>query len=945
MSTPPPGYNPAESVFKGGESVSIAPMAGGGSIQPPIGYNPAVSVFKGGDEVSIAGVEGGGLEHSDVQDGGQGLVIPAVQSQVLSQLSMGMQSGPAAAAAAASAAVLKQTGNLQLAKSAGAFAAFTQGIKQITNNAASQVDLSPDDAAILRSVKSGSVEEREARAVALQAYNQNLAQTNDIVLATQAAADASVAKIKAYRISKGRPVNPGKIDASFDISSIEAQGILATTDPSEIKIGKAAYDAAIAANGNTEEGKRFAIIAQVQAIKNSRISAKGIHPENMTHEEEEALINTTDPVEIAVGQIAREKAIKQAKETKSSLNLKSVGDEAAAQSIKNSRNSKGSLRAPRLFPDPTAPLTKEIKKVNSLPVYLEYIPVENALDKTYMEFLQQRKAEVSSRSFDERLKNLMKTYQASQEALWRKGTLNEPTLPRVNSVKSVKSGEILNTFSRLTYILPNSTKDVFILPPMNGNLDAFIKALQTLKSLDVIESDLRIKENNVIVCTPPFYSLKLEPIDMITNTILFSIVLDITNLNSGQMFVLTQHAAEDYFVGKMFHGRRGVTTNEPILNMLEPSYILYPYPRMGIKGIVISSAAHGASAFPTDSTGKITIANILDSKQYGNSRVRTFKPNLKVEGATEYFHIRGSLDVTNIPNINLGSCGLANYLLTDSPSMKISVSHTSDNVGVILAIRLQDAGSPYLPLCTSSHLQQKDMGEKFTGSSAAHTNPKEVQTAFFEIAGSSLQIRRSNKRDIVYNDWSNGVYSDDEAALLNLIHLKPKIMDKIFPPAFDNSGNSVGIPWKEWVANFLSTITINKSLKTHRETLIVRNFLEQVRTYFLNHAMKRDLGESDSDDETTRKKYGLLEPDDVKDIHMETFEKIKDRWGTLDIKEHVETQNWVASIILVNKTTYKQLYRTIGVPMAQYSFSKARPALEEKLTKLKNKFPNWIIIY
>jgi hypothetical protein len=261
--------------------------------------------------------------------------------------------------------------NLELAKSAGVFAAFTQGIKQITNEAASQVDLSPDDAAILRSVKMGSVEESEAKAAALLAYHQNLAQTKDIVLATQAAAEASVAKVKAYRISKGRPVNPGKIDASFDISSIEAQGILATTDPSEIKIGKAAYDAAIAANGNTEQGKRFAIIAQVQAIKNSRIAAKGIHPENMTQEEEEALINTTDATEIAVGQMAREKAIKQARNSGSSSNLKSVGDEAAAQSIKNSRNSKGSLRAPRLFPDPTTPLTKEIKKVNSLPVYLE----------------------------------------------------------------------------------------------------------------------------------------------------------------------------------------------------------------------------------------------------------------------------------------------------------------------------------------------------------------------------------------------------------------------------------------------------------------------------------------------------------------------------------------------------------------------------------------------
>jgi hypothetical protein len=171
-------------------------------------------------------------------------------------------------------------------------------------------------------------------------------------------------------------------------------------------------------------------------------------------------------------------------------------------------------------------------------------------------------------------------------------------------------------------------------------------------------------------------------------------------------------------------------------------------------------------------------------------------------------------------------------------------------------------------------------------------------------------------------------------------------MDKIFPPAFDNDGNMIGILWKDWVANFLSTLTINKSLKTHRETMIVRNFLEQVRTYFMNHDIKRDLGENDSDDdETIRKQHGLLEPDEVSNIQRDTFEKIKDKWGSLDIKEHVETQNWVASIILVNKNTYKQLYRTIGVPMAQYTLEKARPALEEKIEKLKNKYASWIIIY
>jgi hypothetical protein len=296
----------------------------------------------------------------------------------------------------------------------------------------------------------------------------------------------------------------------------------------------------------------------------------------------------------------------------------------------------------------------------------------------------------------------------------------------------------------------------------------------------------------------------------------------------------------------------------------------------------------------------------------------------------------------NVPTEKIGACGLANYSLgemieTLHPTREIHLS------GTIIGFRLQVDGQ-YEPLCTSDKIVEI-AGKKFVAAVDAVSGP----TGFFEIAGKLYKIRKTDKNDLVYKDWLKGSYSSDEADLLNILNLSPGIMDKIFPLAFDENGRPVGMPWKSWVAEFLAVITVqNKSLKTHRETMIVRNFLEQVRTYFLEEQFKHDLEESDSDDEAIKRQHGLIEPagegvDLLED--SEEFKDIKRVWGDLDIYENTETGEWICSIILVNKQTEKQLYKTIGVPMKDVSLKAARSALLEKIKGFKKRYPDWIFIY
>ncbi len=59
--TPPPNYNPNDSLLSGGDSAKIIPVQGGGSLTDvPNSYNPDASLLSGGETAKIIPVQGGG---------------------------------------------------------------------------------------------------------------------------------------------------------------------------------------------------------------------------------------------------------------------------------------------------------------------------------------------------------------------------------------------------------------------------------------------------------------------------------------------------------------------------------------------------------------------------------------------------------------------------------------------------------------------------------------------------------------------------------------------------------------------------------------------------------------------------------------------------------------------------------------------------------------------
>jgi hypothetical protein len=864
----------------------------------PSNHNSEVSLFKGGNEVQIMPMEGGGPSISDILSSTQEV------SQTFSSLPAQARPSIISAGTAAAQAVLNRTGDTKLAAAAGLYASFTQAASQQNQIIIPQLmDKLPDsDKKILLSVREGKEKDYASKA-ANDVFTASQQKGESYEVSSQLALNASLASVKAYRLQN--PFTDKTI--SLDIGNKEAEAILNTSDPTEQDIGNKAYkmeyDSAVANGASETDAKKQAIISQVKAIKESRVV----------------------PVTFTTTGLTRTDSRRAQNKKKPALNTK---------------------------------LASKIKDLEQIPLYIEYNAIEHSLNDVYRGIMTKSMAEATvGKTFDASLKLRINNYQTAQLELWGA----TPTLARHQSITSLKANEVLTSYTRMAYVLPVDTINCIVIPPIYGNLTQFVCALQTLDNMGVLtlESDgsMSIKSGTVVVCSAPFYSSKPTEEQIKANFILLMFFLDLKRVNSKQFFVLSESTSEEYSVGAVFHSVRNTALKEPYINMLEPSYILYPYRRGALEGLLVSSSTSGEPAnLPTDSKGNSPLDQIYKNKLYGTATTQIYKPNLEREGANKYFVVRGGENAMKIPNMKISQCGLANYMLPDMidslhPSKKIEISYIEtgrplQKVGVIVSFRLQPSSNVYEPLCYAEKTTIKEFGNTFIGSPDAVVSPTKVKIVPYEMGGITYQIRHSNTRDIVFSDWTRGIYTDNEADLLNRLQLKPSIMDKIFPQDFDEFGVATGIPWKDWVARFLTNITLNKSLMTHREMMISRNFLERVYSYFSKRALQTEIEESDSsDDETIQKQHGLVEPDEVSLLEKETFPDIKRKWGSLDVYEDTERSQWIASIILVHKESFRKLYRTVNVPTQQYTFEQAGPELMKKVDLLKRKFSQWVFIY
>jgi len=188
------------------------------------------------------------------------------------------------------------------------------------------------------------------------------------------------------------------------------------------------------------------------------------------------------------------------------------------------------------------------------------------------------------------IKSKLAAYIEKRMKLWG----NSARLPNPDTIKSAYQSEVFYIFNKLEYIVPQLTENIVVIPPIHGDIDSLIRVFITLEKMDVItfndtdsgsQLEISINKGFILVFMSPFYG---PPQKEKNNLLLLSIFLEIETLFSNKIFILSNQTSESWVVGQTF-SKYALNSRIPLINWLEPSYIVYNKKRMDLPGVCITS--------------------------------------------------------------------------------------------------------------------------------------------------------------------------------------------------------------------------------------------------------------------------------------------------------------------------------------------------------------------
>jgi hypothetical protein len=645
-------------------------------------------------------------------------------------------------------------------------------------------------------------------------------------------------------------------------------------------------------------------------------------------------------------------------------------------------------------------LSKEVNMVADNDVYAEYYKLQD-INEGYKTILKNKIAAFSSGSgYRAALSEMMANYEKYAVGLWNSKNANGKgnVLPIMGDrISTLQPNESINIFSRMTYVLPIDTENIVAVPPLRGNAELFLKVLQTLETLKVLKRIEGINDNpdiyevkrGTVVCfMPPFYSEVKDPITN-NNSMLLSMFLNLQGSNPGKVFALSESTAQYVAVGVSLRNARGITGAEhPLINMLEPSYIIYPYRRKElIEGIILSSSKGELPDFPEPASKlSTTLQRLYESRKFGTASVIVNRPNLNETDSTQgYFIVRSDADAGDLPipkdSLNPKEyCRnapilAANYMLTDEetlvrnhPVRKLNLveyMESAATTSVALVVFRTMIKDEYFPLCkdvdtTNPTSAPKD---KFYGSPAAFVSsgPLGENSVHFvntEANGRIFQIRLPAHNNPVKHDWVNEIFTNDEAAFLNSMNLSPATLEMIFPVR--ETKKHVVHTWQNEVADFLGNLAFSKcftkgglNLMTRMECMKSREFINKVYFYFVENSLRSDtLGEfekqrDEMESGRVRDLMARRTPDirDAKPATSKQFLVNKTEWNDVNVLLNPIDGTYKTYIMMINKNTGLQEYKAITVPKGNKKLADAKVELEQKIQALRAKYPGHVFIY
>jgi len=412
------------------------------------------------------------------------------------------------------------------------------------------------------------------------------------------------------------------------------------------------------------------------------------------------------------------------------------------------------------------------------------------------------------------------------------GAVQNSTVPTLDIVTKAAGGPVPN-LSVVYDVMPSHIETIVMIPPINGDNEKFIRIIQYLFKTEIFRkestSDLRLRDDVAIVCMAPFYGNTVS--DNQKNVLLYYLQLRLWNQNRSSFFVLNQINSFASGLQLIAEIAPRAAPTFPILNYLNPSYIILKKPFGKYKGIIFSAESGQVLEMPRKDKNK---GFKKPSEVFLQKDIFAITPSFAMEDIDPFFN----------DFLLIGSQGYKSDLIksrTDVPICKnlLTIFYDEDIDGKtymvsdkreeIHAFRFNTIQEP--PLLCASEFGETPTYAPPPGNFAGKEKDKrfvKAPTKSIVVDALIRKIRIFSPQ--VYDNWIQAVYSKEEADFLNYLQLTPTLLHFIFDAN-----------WKMETANFLKKIVLSDCFSdvrilTQSECDTTRRFLDKVLDYFYAHA-------------------------------------------------------------------------------------------------------------
>jgi hypothetical protein len=676
------------------------------------------------------------------------------------------------------------------------------------------------------------------------------------------------------------------------------------------------------------------------------------------------------------------------------------------------------LEAIKISPFAPSGPSREKPALKGEAAWLEYYYVDELDTLIQTPVYESEKVNIERGASNE-LKSMIQTYTANQKKLWQRvskgGTFVSSASNAVTMKRCAKTGTLgtLESFGfhRLIRIVPSTTEVIVVIPPLQGRIALLNAAIDQLFSFGYLNKALDgtavLRDNIELVFSAPIYALnEAEPaasaFSLSNNALILYTILKLKNLGGERVTALADFRQESLVAGCMLNYYGTGKTMRPdtedsddsVVNMLEPSYVIYPWERDGFDGILLSASLSAEATLPTTRGSDITmpLADYLKTNYISNFYTINPDASARTEDsiANGYLKFRcfgalgdPSMEIPNLkqPDPKTSCRNLLSVMeMKDlSPTQMRYLTYAklgkddairSPVMSIFRLLPSRRGTTGYEPSCESvgESLRTVALQRLKMFTPAKISVPPSQEMKEIQVGSRAYEIRALKPGQ---TDWANLVFTEEEADLLNDLNLRPTILEDIF------STN-----WRNMLDRFLKSLVNSncfedKYLLTRKECLHAREFVSAVHDYFmLNDARLtetfRDEGEalqntdlflrqSQTKDELSGlreaqaqvDKLSTLDPDTEKAL-LEPLEPgaFKDMklWGDAradpDFKPGVGDGTkdlYRFPILLVNKRTDEYRLRALTFTPDKGTMTKeqAHRAAELAYAQLKVKYPGW----